>query len=147
MRILEDLDKVKAGDLTALRKNEASRWVANDIIQKGGGTGNVDITRVKLDPVIKDKLVTDQVRINHLKEQREKMLREALPELDELDALTREWLKPKGNPMARSMVNMPAGPVSRTQDLPSPMRSVLLPKGSGFAAGIESDGDVLEKLR
>ena len=82
-----------------------------------------------------------------IKEQREKMVREALPVRDELDALTREWLKPKGNPMARSMVNMPAGPVSRTQDLPSPMRSVQLPKGSGFAAGIESDGDVLEKLR
>jgi hypothetical protein len=58
MRILEDLDKVKAGDLSALRKNEASRWVANDIIQKGGAPG-IDITRVKLDPAIKDKLVTD----------------------------------------------------------------------------------------
>jgi len=29
---MEDLDKVKQGDLTGLRKNEASRWVANDII-------------------------------------------------------------------------------------------------------------------
>jgi len=35
-RILEDLERVKAGDLSALRKNEASRWVANDIIQRGG---------------------------------------------------------------------------------------------------------------
>jgi len=94
--------------------------------------------------------VTDQVRINHLKEQREKMLRDALPELDELEAMTMEWLKPGGgNPMARSMVNMPAGPVSRSPErgFPSPMKSVQLHKSSGFATGIESDEDVLEKLR
>ncbi len=77
-RIMEDLDRVKNGDITGLRRNEASRWVANDIIQKGGPlTKGIDITRVKLDPLVKDRLVTDQVRINHLKEQREKMLRDA----------------------------------------------------------------------
>ena len=55
-RLMEDLEKVKLGDFTALRKNEASRWAANDIIQRGGvpSTG-VDITRVKLDPSVKDK--------------------------------------------------------------------------------------------
>jgi hypothetical protein len=50
---MEDLDKVKKGDFDGLRKNEASRWVANDIISKGGSNllgGSVDITRVKLDP-------------------------------------------------------------------------------------------------
>jgi hypothetical protein len=31
-RIMEDLDKVKQGDMSSLRKNEASRWVANDIL-------------------------------------------------------------------------------------------------------------------
>lgn len=87
---MEDLDRVKAGDLSGLRRNEASRWVANDIIQRGGApSSGIDITRVKLDPALKDKLVTDQVRINHLKEQREKMLRDALPQMDELDAMTR----------------------------------------------------------
>lgn len=75
---MDDLERVKNGDMSGLRRNEASRWVANDIIQKGGAlTTGVDITRVKLDPIIKDRLVTDQVRINHLKEQREKMLRDA----------------------------------------------------------------------
>lgn len=29
---MEDLDKVRDGDLSGLRRNEASRWVANDII-------------------------------------------------------------------------------------------------------------------
>jgi hypothetical protein len=32
LRIMEDLDKVKSGDIQSLRRNEASRWVANDII-------------------------------------------------------------------------------------------------------------------
>ena len=36
IRIMEDLDKIKSGDMVSLRKNEASRWVANDIISKGG---------------------------------------------------------------------------------------------------------------
>lgn len=57
---MEDLDRVKQGDINSLRKNEASRWVANDIIQRGGApTSGIDITRVKLDPAVKDKLVTD----------------------------------------------------------------------------------------
>lgn len=88
---MEDLDKVKGGDIQALRKNEASRWAANDIIQKHGiSNGNIDITRVKLDPSVKDKLLEGQVKINRLKEQREKLLREALPELDELENLTKQ---------------------------------------------------------
>ena len=49
-RIMEDLDKVRNGDITSLRKNEASRWVANDIIKKNPPSGNIDITRIKLDP-------------------------------------------------------------------------------------------------
>lgn len=31
-KIMEDLDKVKQGDMQGLRRNEASRWVANDIL-------------------------------------------------------------------------------------------------------------------
>lgn len=62
---MDDLDKVKVGDMSGLRRNEASRWAANDIIQRGGiPSSGIDITRVKLDPAVKDKLVTDQVRIN-----------------------------------------------------------------------------------
>jgi hypothetical protein len=48
---MEDLDKVKDGDLQGLRRNEASRWVANDIIKKGGAPSqSLDFARVKLDP-------------------------------------------------------------------------------------------------
>ena len=112
---MEDLDNVKRGDISSLRKNEASRWVANDIIQKRGPPliEGIDITRVKLDPAVKDKLVTDQVRINNLKDQREKMLREALPEMDELDNLTKGWLMPKYGVPGRNVPNhIPAGPTS-----------------------------------
>ena len=47
------------------------------------------------------------MRINHLKEQREKMLRDALPELDELDAITRQWAQPnpKYNNLSRSVAH------------------------------------------
>jgi len=55
-----DLDNVKQGNFESLRKNEASRWVANDIISKGGAlNSHIDISRVKLEPHIKDKLVSD----------------------------------------------------------------------------------------
>jgi len=44
---------------------EARRWAANDIISKGGPlSSNIDITRVKLDPSVKNGLVENQVRIN-----------------------------------------------------------------------------------
>lgn len=44
------------------------------------------------------------------------------------------------------MINMPAGPVSQSS-YPSPMKSMALNKGNNFAQGIQSDDDVLEKLR
>ena len=103
---MEDLDKVRAGDFDALKRNEASRWAANDLIKKGGApSSGIDFSRIRLDPSVKDKLVSDQVRINQLKEQREKALRDALPELDELEAMTRKW-DPNNN-VRRSQQTMP----------------------------------------
>ena len=32
---METLDKIQNGDYTSLRKNEVSRWVANDILRSG----------------------------------------------------------------------------------------------------------------
>lgn len=65
-RIMEDLERVKNGETLTLRKNEASRWAAQDIIQGSPG----DIYKMKLDPVLKDKLLSDEVKIKQLKEQR-----------------------------------------------------------------------------
>jgi len=56
---MQDLEKVKQGDLTSMRRNEASRWAANDIIHRPPSIAAVDISRVKLDPAIKDKLISD----------------------------------------------------------------------------------------
>ena len=67
IRIMDDLQKVKSGDMQTLRKNEASRWAANDIIQRNP-VGGIDLDRVKLDPAIKDKFLHDQLRIKQLKE-------------------------------------------------------------------------------
>jgi hypothetical protein len=38
-----------------MRRNEAARWIANDIMQNKKGIS-------KLDPVMKDKLVADEVQ-------------------------------------------------------------------------------------
>jgi hypothetical protein len=51
----------------------------------------VDLSKIKLDPALKDKLLSDEVRIRQLKEQRDKTLREFVPESDELDPLTRNF--------------------------------------------------------
>ena len=56
LQIMEDLEKVRNGDLQGMRRNEAARWIANDIMQNKKGIS-------KLDPVMKDKLVADEVRI------------------------------------------------------------------------------------
>lgn len=50
------------------RTDVANKWLANDVINKGGFVGNTDLTRVKLDPAVKDKLVTDEARLRKLKE-------------------------------------------------------------------------------
>jgi len=122
LKILDDLDKVRNGDMTALRKNEASRWVASDILARQPTAMAVDINKVKLDPLIKDKLLSDEVRIKALRDQREKTLREFVPEAEELDPLTRTFQDPPRLDMTSSPLNFyrteeqPAGP----RTMPSP---------------------------
>lgn len=91
LRIMEDLERIKNGDISSLRKNEASRWAASDILARQPSGIAVDINRIKLDPMIKDKLLSDEVRIRRLKDQREKTLKEMVPESEELDPLTRNF--------------------------------------------------------
>lgn len=82
----------------------------------------VDINKVKLDPLIKDKLLSDEVRIKALRDQREKTLREFVPEAEELDPLTRTFQDPPRLDMTSSPLNFyrteeqPAGP----RTMPSP---------------------------
>jgi len=53
---MDNLEKVKQGDLSSLWANEASRWVGNELTKHSGS--NFDISHLKLDPAMKDELVS-----------------------------------------------------------------------------------------
>lgn len=91
VRIMEDLERIKNGDMLSLRRNEASRWAANDILSRQPSNMAVDINKVRLDPVLKEKLVNDEVRIKQLREQRDKTLLDIVPVHEDLDPLTRQF--------------------------------------------------------
>jgi hypothetical protein len=60
---MEDLEKIKNGEFPSLRRNEASRWAANDILARQPSGMITDINKMKLDPLIKDKLMSDELKI------------------------------------------------------------------------------------
>jgi hypothetical protein len=90
MRIMEDLGKVKSGDLDGIRRNDAARAVG-DSIRKSQSRGfedyKVDDRYQHIEPSLKDKLINDTVRVNYLREQQRKTMGEMMPEIDELDIL------------------------------------------------------------
>ena len=88
MRIMDNLEKVKMGDISALRANEASRWVGTDIVKHSGSS--FDIAKLNLDPSMKEELVARQAKINKLKEDKAWLEKEAFPIIDELDILQKE---------------------------------------------------------
>ena len=100
-RIMDDLEKVKSGDPTALRRNEASRWAANDILTKG----NLDFKNLQLSDSMKQKLVSTQARINKLKEEKSKIEKEAFPVIDELDILQKQFEDKEFNQKARMVAD------------------------------------------
>lgn len=59
---MDNLDKIKNGDLSSLRFNEASRWVGTDILKTTAGS--FDLGKLQLDPQMKEKLILNQTRIN-----------------------------------------------------------------------------------
>ena len=65
---MEDLDKVKTGNLNCIRRNEAARFVG-DASLRGSLGGNLTDKYPAIEPSLKDKLTNDQVRINYLREQ------------------------------------------------------------------------------
>ena len=120
LRIMEDLERIKNGEISSLRKNEASRWAASDILAMQPSGIAVDINRIKLDPMIKDKLLSDEVRIRRLKDQRENTLKEMVPESEELDPLTRNFETQQNTIEFYRPLNdsQPAGP----RTIPSPLK-------------------------
>ena len=96
-RIMGDLELAKNGDPSVLRKNEASRWVANDIIS----SGKMDFKNIKISEEMKDNLVSIQAKINMHKEAKAKIEKEAFPMIDELDVLQKQYGGPSFNKEAR----------------------------------------------
>ncbi len=59
---MDNLNKIKNGDIGSLRINEASRWVGTDILKKVGNSD--DLSKLEIDPSMKEQLVSNQARIN-----------------------------------------------------------------------------------
>lgn len=90
--MVNDLDAVNSDDPVRWQQNVQRKWLANDVIKKGGFMGGTDLTRVKLDPAVKDKLLTDEARLRKLQDDYERMQRTALPEIEELDTMQRKLI-------------------------------------------------------
>ena len=86
-RILGDLDKVKRGDLQSLG---GDRRGAPSALRHAGsgifGSSTPDLAREHVDNALKDKLIADQVRINYLREQKQKTIDEMM-NVDAIDEL------------------------------------------------------------
>ena len=54
-RIMDDLDKVKSGNMPAIRRNDAARIVGDQAIKHN----NVMFDDARLEPSLKDKLIND----------------------------------------------------------------------------------------
>lgn len=67
-RILEDLDKVKNGNISGIRRNDAARFAGESMRNLGSIEDFRSDKFERLEPSIKDKLVNDTVKINYLRE-------------------------------------------------------------------------------
>jgi hypothetical protein len=65
---MEELDKVKAGNLQGLlRRNDAARIVGDHALKMSTNFNNDRFQAIE--PSLKDKLINDTVRVNYLREQ------------------------------------------------------------------------------
>ena len=101
---MNDLDAVNSDDPVRWQQNVQRKWLANDVIKKGGFMGGTDLTRVKLDPAVKDKLLTDEARLRKLQDDYDRMQRTALPEIEELDTMQRKLMQ--GDPRYKKPEHM-----------------------------------------
>lgn len=89
----------------------------------------MDASKIKLDPALRDKLLSDEVRIKTLRDQREKTLREMVPESDELDPMLRNFAQTEqvnSFPLEYNRIqsNEPAGPRSPYKESPAKLRTM-----------------------
>lgn len=65
---MDDLDKVKQGNLGGIRRNDAARFAGESIRNMGSIEDFRGDKYQSLEPSIKDKLINDTVRVNYLRE-------------------------------------------------------------------------------
>jgi hypothetical protein len=71
---MESLDKLRNGDLSQIRKNDAGIWVANDILKQGSQyksygdiPGHGKGAYAKIPPDMRDQLESDEMKIQKMK--------------------------------------------------------------------------------
>jgi len=80
-RIMNDLDGITHGRGPLERPRSGLSNAGADILRNTG-----DLDRADIDPAMKDKIIADQVKINHLREQQQKTNHQMM-DMDELDIL------------------------------------------------------------
>lgn len=83
-----DLQGLKDGYFNGIRRNDVARNLGESMSR--GDSSVFDDKYGVIEPALKDKLINDQVRVNYMREQRDKIMNEMMPEIDELDILQKE---------------------------------------------------------
>jgi len=73
---MEDLEKLKTGQMPQVRRNDAARFAAES-----------QLFPQQLEPSLKAKLIEDQAKINSLKQQKRQTINDMMPEIDDIDVL------------------------------------------------------------
>ena len=82
---MQDLDSITRGHQYGARPLSGLSDAGADIMKS-----NLDLDRADLDPAIKDKIIADQVKINHLREEQQKTNKLMIDDLDQIDILENE---------------------------------------------------------
>ena len=99
--IMRNLENIKNGDITAIRKNEASRWIGSNIL----GNNSNDFRKLKMSDSVKKRIATSEARLNKLREEKSKIVKEAFPYIDELDILQKQYEDKDFNYKALKLAN------------------------------------------
>ncbi len=107
-RIMNDLEDVTHGRAPDGRPKSSLSNAGMDIMRN-----TRDLDRADIDPAMKDKIIADQVKINHLREQQQKTNHQMM-DLDELDMLENDVNNSirKDYPRTAKLPNQPAAPIS-----------------------------------
>ena len=82
---MQNLDNITRGHQYGVRPLSGLSNAGADIMKN-----NLDLDRADLDPAIKDKIIADQVKINHLREEQQKTNKLMIDDFDQIDLLQNE---------------------------------------------------------